>query len=199
MKKTFVIYILVVTCTISFAQDSLYSRNSLKISEAIGLNETKIESGSALIFSAGFQRSFLKSRLRINSNLMTGKYTHLFSRSTIYERYRMNSIDLNTFVDVIKYRTFSIFAGTGFFLNNSVGLQGIGEAGSFTGSKHFNRTYYGLNFGAGFRVDSNKSRIAQELSLFNGAYGNNGFWLEYIKFGLDYKLSPPKKTRNVVD
>jgi hypothetical protein len=196
MKKTYVISILIFLCTISFAQDTLYSRNSLKLSGAIGVNETKIESGVGLMFSAGFQRSFLKDRVRINSTLMTGKYTHLFSKSAAFEHYRMNSLDLNTFVDVIKFRSFSLFAGTGFFLNNSVGIHGIGEAAdAFTGSKHFNKTYYGLNFGTGFRVDSNKSRLAQEFSLFNGAYGNNGFWLEYFKFGLDYKLSPRKKNK----
>ncbi len=179
------------------AQD--YSAKSITTSIAHAINEGIQETGMGFLVSAGFQKSYHNDRFRLNPYIMSGGFMPLFITDTRDQYYRITTLAVNCYFDIIKYRAIGLYIGAGGFGNISRGLLGTGgwpEAGN-TSSEYLVKLYYGGYAGAGIRVNPAKSRIAYIFSPLNYNFGNNYFFTAYAKFGIDIKLNNKVKTMKI--
>jgi len=188
-------YLLILTVALltinSKAIGQEYSNNSLKVGLGLGMNEGMREMGMGTLVSFGYQKSVLNDRLRINPNFMTGGFFPFAITYTRDQYYRITSLGVNAYFDVIKYKPFSLFVVAGGLVNYSRGLLGTGgwpEAGNNT-SDYLFKLYYGGQVAWGIRVNQSKSRFAYEITPLSICFGNDQFFLGYIKVGIDIKLN----------
>lgn len=172
-----------------------YSNESLKFGIGFGINEGQQETGVGTILSFGYQNSIWNDRVRINPNIMTGNFIPFGITDTRDQYYRITTIGMNGYLDLLKYKAFSIFVGTGAFVNYSRGLLGTGgwpEAGN-TQSAYFFKMYYGGCLAGGIRINPKNSKLAYELTPFNIFFGNEYYFMGVLKFGIDLKLNQQNK------
>jgi len=191
MKK----YLLILTVTLLIINSDLmsqeYSNNSLKVGLGIGMNEGLKEMGMGTLVSFGYQKSILNDRLRINPNFMTGGFFPFGITDTRDQYYRITSLGVDGHFDVIKYKPFSLFVVAGGLVNYTRGLLGTGgwpEAGNNT-SDYLFKLYYGGHLAWGIRVNQPKSRLAYEITPLNICFGNDQFFMGFIKVAIDIKLN----------
>lgn len=191
MKK----YLLILTVTLLSINSDLmsqeYSNNSLKVGLGIGMNEGLKEMGMGTLVSFGYQKSVLNDRLRINPNFMTGGFFPFGITDTRDQYYRITSLGVDGYFDVIKYKPFSLFVVAGGLVNYTRGLLGTGgwpEAGNNT-SDYLFKLYYGGHLAWGIRVNQPKSRLAYEITPLNICFGNDQFFMGFIKVAIDIKLN----------
>jgi hypothetical protein len=190
MNKSLIIIIVVF---ITFHPNVLgqeFSRNSLKTGIGVGINEGLRETGVGGVVSFGYQKSVLNDRVRINPYFLTGGFMPFGITDTRDQYFRITSLGVNGYLDVIKYKPFSIFVGAGGQISYSRGLLGTGgfpEEGN-NGSEYFFKLYYGGYLGAGFRVNPPKSKVAYEITPINICFGNDQFFLSFLNIGVDIKL-----------
>lgn len=171
------------------AQNS--SNNSLKLGFGVGINQGKPEIGIGTFASIGYQKSLWKERIRINPYLLSGSFLPLGITDTRDQYYRITSLGLNGYFDLIRIKPVSVFIGVGGFLNYSRGLLGTGgwpdENNNY--SEYFFKLYYGGYLGCGLRIDPPNKNITLELTPINICFGNNYYQFTYLKIGIDLKLS----------
>ncbi|MBK7625996.1 MAG: hypothetical protein IPJ16_02140 [Bacteroidales bacterium] len=191
MKK----YLLILTATLLSINSDLmsqeYSNNSLKVGLGIGMNEGLKEMGMGTLVSFGYQKSVLNDRLRINPNFMTGGFFPFGITDTRDQYYRITSLGVDGYFDVIKYKPFSLFVVAGGLINYTRGLLGTGgwpEAGNNI-SDYLFKLYYGGHLAWGIRVNQPKSRLAYEITPLNICFGNDQFFMGFIKVAIDIKLN----------
>lgn len=184
---------LMLRSTLLYSQESTFSTSSLKTGIGIGINEGEREIGMGTLFSFGYQKSMWQDRLRINPNLTMGGFIPFGISDTRDQYYRITSLGMNGYWDALKYKSVSVFVGTGVFINYSRGLLGTGgwPAAGNSSSEYFFKLYYGGYLGTGLRISPKNSRLAYELVPVNVQLGSNRFVLGFLKFGMDIKL---KKT-----
>jgi len=191
MNKYLCILIITIFTFISEVSGQEYSNNSLKVGLGVGMNEGIREMGMGTLVSFGFQKSILNDRLRISPNFMTGGFFPFAITDTRDQYYRITSLGVDGYLDVIKYKPFSLFIVTGGLVNYSRGLLGTGgwpEAGNNT-SDYLFKLYYGGHVAWGIRINPSKSRLAYELTPLNICFGNDRFFMGFIKVGIDIKLN----------
>lgn len=191
MNKSLYVLIVTIFTIISDVSGQEYSNNSLKVGLGIGMNEGLREMGMGTLVSFGYQKSVLNDRLRINPNFMTGGFFPFAITDTRDQYYRITSLGVDGYLDVIKYKPFSLFIVAGGLVNYSRGLLGTGgwpEAGNTT-SDYLFKLYYGGHVAWGIRINPPKSRLAYELTPLNICFGNDLFFMGFIKVGIDIKLS----------
>jgi hypothetical protein len=172
-----------------YAQENEFTKSSIKTGIGIAINEGIKESGLGLIYSIGYQKTFgEKERLRINPNLLFGGFNSVGITDTREQFYRVTSLGMNINYDLIKYKSVSLLVASGLFVNYSRGLFGTGGEFEVKKSKYFNELYFGGNANIGIRINSNKSRFAYEIKPLNVHFGNKGFVLGYLMFGMDIKI-----------
>lgn len=191
MKK----YLLILTVTLFSINSDLmsqeFSNNSLKVGLGVGMNEGLKEMGMGTLVSFGYQKSVLNDRLRINPNFMTGGFFPFGITDTRDQYYRITSLGVDGYFDVIKYKPFSLFVVAGGLVNYTRGLLGTGgwpEAGNNT-SDYLFKLYYGGHLAWGIRVNQPKSRLAYEITPLNICFGNDQFFMGFIKVAIDIKLN----------
>lgn len=144
-----------------------------------------------LIYSIGYQKSFGKNnRIRLNPNLIFGGFLPIGITDTRDQFYRISSFGFNLHYDLVKFTSISVVTSPGIFLNYSRGLLGTGgmpEANNNT-SEFFNSFYFGGKFSLGLRITPSGKRLAYEIRPLNIQFGNNGFILGYLMFGIDIKI-----------
>ena len=174
-----------------FSQEIEFKNSSIRTGVGIGINEGQREIGNGLVYSIGWQKSFgEKSKIRINPNMTFGGFLPIGITDTRDQFYRITSLGLNIHYDLIRYKAISIVTTGGGFINYSRGLLGTGgwpEANN-NSSEYFYSLYYGGNVSIGLRIDPKKSKLAYEIRPINIHFGNNGFMLGYLMFGIDFKL-----------
>lgn len=173
------------------AQDIEFKRTSIRTGIGIGFNEGHWETGMGLLYSFGLQKSYgEKNRLRINPNILIGGFIPIGITDTRDQFYRITSLGLNVYYDLIKINIVSMVTTVGGFMNYSRGLLGTGgwpEANN-NHSEYFHKFYYGGNISIGLRINPENSRLAYELRPLNLQFGNDYFVLGYTMFGIDFKL-----------
>jgi len=165
--------------------------NSIRTGIGIGINEGKRETGSGLVYSIGWQKSFgKKHKIRINPNMILGEFYPVGITDVRDQFYRITSLGINVHYDLIRYRAFSIVVTGGGFINYSRGLLGIGGMPELrsTENEYFHTIYFGGNASLGLRINPKKSKLAYELRPVNIHLGNKNFILGYMMFGIDFKL-----------
>lgn len=191
MNKYLLVLIVAIFVFISEVSGQEYSNNSLKVGLGIGMNEGLREMGMGTLVSFGYQKSVLNDRLRINPNFMTGGFFPFGITDTRDQYYRITSLGVDGYLDVIKYKPFSLFIVAGGLVNYSRGLLGTGgwpEAGNNT-SDYLFKLYYGGHVAWGIRINPPKSRLAYEITPLNICFGNDQFFMGFIKVGIDIKLN----------
>jgi len=191
MTKYLLVLILAIFAFISELTGQEYSNNSLKVGLGIGMNEGIREMGMGTLVSFGIQKSILNDRLRINPNFMTGGFFPLGITDTRDQYFRITSLGVDGYFDVIKYKPFSLFVVAGGLANYTRGLLGTGgwpEAGNNT-SDYLFKLYYGGHVAWGIRVNQPKSRLAYEITPLNICFGNDQFFMGFIKVAMDIKLN----------
>ncbi|WP_026464986.1 hypothetical protein [Adhaeribacter aquaticus] len=125
---------------------------------------------------------------------MIGGFTSIGITDTRDQFYRVTSLGVNGFLDVIKYKSLSLIIGTGAFANYSRGLLGTGgELHGDSDSEYFYKMYYGVNVGTGFRIGPKTSRFAFELKPINVYLGTDYFTLGFMQVNIDIKLRTAKQ------
>lgn len=189
-----VLIILIFCSTFSYGQENEFSRSSLRAGFGLGINDALRETGIGTLYSFGYQRSLWKNRIRVSPYLMTGGFTSIGFTDTRDQFYRVTSLGINGYLDIVKYRSVSLFIGTGVFTNYSRGLLGTGgELHQDSDSEYFCKMYYGVNIGTGFRIAPKRSRMAVELNPINVYFGNDYFTLGFMQVSLDIKLNAIKQ------
>lgn len=164
---------------------------SIRTGIGLGFNDGTKETGIGLIYSIGYQKSYgKKNRLRLNPNLILGGFLPIGITDTRDQFYRMTSLGFNLHYDFLKYKSVSLVASPGIFVNYSRGLLGTGgwpDANNNT-SEYFNSIYFGGKFSLGLRIAPKGKRLAYEIRPFNIQIGNNDFIFGYLMFGIDIRL-----------
>lgn len=162
MKKIILLPIMLIIINVAFAQETNFSKSSLKYSFGFtGRNESP--AGTGVVFTAGYQYSAWKGRLRFNPN---------FAISRIDSRKVMSGdANLSTNVcmegivslDIIRIKGVSLMLGLGPCYGRVSGLnvpyQGFPQ--------YYSRYLYSTYAGLGFRINPKKSPIACELVPIN--------------------------------
>ncbi|WP_139960012.1 hypothetical protein [Flavicella sediminum] len=187
------IFLYLILSNQSKAQATEFKRTSLKTGIGVGFNQGNKESGIALLYSLGWQKSFGdKNKLRLNPNLLIGNFTSFGFTDTRSQYYRLSSLGVNIHYDLIKYKSISLVTTVGGFLNYSRGILGpdIGEwpETNNNNSEFFNSIYFGGNFSIGIRINPKNRKFAYEFRPINVQLGNDSFELMYLMVGLDIKL-----------
>ena len=183
--------LIILLVTINNTAYSQFKNTSIRTGIGLGVNGGKREIGVGLIYSIGWQKSIgVKSKLRINPNMMLGGFSPIAITDTRDQFYRITSLGLNIHYDLIRYKAVSIVTTGGGFINYSRGLLGTGgwPNANNNRSEYFNSIYFGGNGSIGLRVDRKVSKLAYEFRPINIQLGNNGFILGYLMFGIDFKL-----------
>lgn len=184
--------IFLVTGNNIYSQEIEFRKSTIRTGVGIGINEGQREIGSGLIYSIGWQKSFgEKNKLRINPNMILGGFLPIAITDTRDQFYRITSLGLNIHYDLIKYEAVSIVTTGGGFINYSRGLLGTGgwpEANN-NRSENFISLYFGGNASVGLRIDPKRSKLAYEIRPINIHFGNKGYFLGYLMFGIDFKLT----------
>jgi len=167
-----------------------FKGNSIKMGLGIGMAEGKQEVGMGGLFSFGFQKAILKNFLRINSTIVSGEFVPYAITDTRDQYFNTTSLGIYGFVDILKFKSVSLVAGTGGLINYSRGLLGTGGWPSIGNSysEYFHHINFGFYLGGGLRFAPSKSRFSYELLPLNIVYGNNEFNMAYLNFGIEYKL-----------
>lgn len=183
--------VLLLTGNNIYSQEIEFNKSSIRTGIGIATNEGQREIGNGLIYSIGWQKSYgKKNKIRLNPNMIFGGFLPIGITDTRDQFYRMTSLGLNIHYDLIKYKAVSIVTTGGGFINYSRGLLGTGgwpEANN-NSSEYFYSLYFGGNASIGLRIDPKKSKLAYEIRPINIHFGNNGFILGYLMFGIDFKL-----------
>jgi hypothetical protein len=188
-KLIYGIFFLIIINLDGFAQE--YSSNSIKTGIGIGMSEGIRETGIGSIVSLGYQKSLWQNRLRINPYILSGGFFPFGVTDVRDQYFKITSLGVNGYLDILKYKSVSIFIGAGGLVNYTRGLFGTGgmpESG-ITSSEYFFKLYYGGYLGGGLRINPAKSRFAYELTPFNICFGNDYFVMAYFKFGIDINLN----------
>ncbi len=167
-----------------------FSRSSLKTGVGFGINEGQYEIGVGGVVMLGYQKSYWNDRLRISPNIVSGNFMALGITDVREQYYRLTSLNLIGYLDVIKYKAFSILIGAGGSFNLSRGLLGTGGDWevSHPESEYFLKSYYGGYLGLGLRINPRRSRMAYEISPINFHFDDKYFFTQYFKFGIDIKF-----------
>jgi hypothetical protein len=172
-------------------QEIGYKRTSIKTGTGIGINAGQRETGVGLIYSVGLQKSYGKNhRLRLNPNILLGSFrTYALPTDTRDQLYKITSLALNIHFDLIKKGAVSFVTTCGGFINYSRGLLGTGgfPEENNNSSEYFHSLYFGGNVSIGIRIDS-KSKLTYEIRPINLYFGNKGFILGFLMFGIDFKF-----------
>jgi hypothetical protein len=183
--------VLLLTGNNIYSQEFEFKKSSIRTGIGIGINEGQREIGNGLIYSIGWQKSYgKKSKIRLNPNMIFGGFLPIGITDTRDQFYRITSLGLNIHYDLIQYKAVSIVTIGGGFINYSRGLLGTGglpEANN-NSSEYFYSLYVGGNASIGLRIDPKKSKLAYEIRPINIHFGNKGFMLGYLMFGIDFKL-----------
>ncbi len=186
-----VLFILLLIGNNIYSQEIEFKKSSIRTGIGIGINEGQREIGNGLIYSIGWQKSFgKKNKIRLNPNMTLGGFLPIGITDTREQFYRITSLGINIHYDLIKYKAVSIVTTGGGFINYSRGLLGTGgwpEANN-NSSEYFYSLYFGGNASIGLRIDPKKSKLAYEIRPINIHFGNKGFVLGYLMFGIDFKL-----------
>ncbi|MBN1116644.1 MAG: hypothetical protein JXA77_05550 [Bacteroidales bacterium] len=183
-------FLLIFFCAFSFSSFSQeLSDKSIKVGAGLAINEGYREIGTGTVFQLGYQKQYWENRLRLNPYMLTGGFIPFGITDTPDQYFRITTLGTNLYLDVIRIKPFSLFAGTGLWANYSRGLIGTGGMDEpRTSSDYFFRTYIGGSLHAGIRLAPQKSRLAWEITPFNVHFGSGYFMLGYLKIGVDISL-----------
>lgn len=193
IKLSLLIFIVALLAEINiYSQDTKFKHTSIRTGVGIGINEGRRETGTGLIYSIGWQKSYgKKEKIRINPNMIFGGFIPIGITDTRDQYYKVTSLGLNTHYDIIKYKALSVVTTGGVFINYSRGLLGTGgwpEANN-NQSEYFNSLYYGGNISLGLRINPKNSKLAYEVRPIDMQFGNDYFLLAYLMFGIDIKIN----------
>lgn len=195
MYRNLLFIILALTTINSEVISQEYSDKSLKVGLGLGITEGMKETGMGALVSFGYQKSIVNNRIRINPNYMSGGFFPFAITDTRDQYFRISSLGVNVYLDVIKYKPLAIFIGAGGHLIFSRGLLGTGgwpEEGN-THSDYLFKLYFAGSLSTGVRINQPDSRIAYELTPLTIYFGNSHFFLGYLKIGIDIKLLKKEK------
>jgi hypothetical protein len=180
-----------ITSTVQ-GQETVYKRTSIKAGAGVGINAGQRETGVGMVYSAGVQRSYGENqRLRIHPNVLFGSFrTYTFPTDTRDQLYKITSLELTVHYDLIKKDAGSLVISCGGSTHYSRGLLGTGgmPEENNNSSEYFHSLYFGVNASLGIRIDPKKTRLAYEIRPVNLSFGNKGFILGYLMFGIEYKF-----------
>ncbi|NOZ46004.1 MAG: hypothetical protein GXO79_04395 [Chlorobi bacterium] len=185
-------FILLLTGNNIYSQEIEFSKKSISTGIGIGINEGQKEIGNGLVYSIGWQKSLgEKNKIRINPNMTFGGFIPIAITDTRDQYYRITSLGINIHYDLVRYKAISLVTTGGAFINYSRGLLGTGgwPDANNNSSEYFYSLYFGGNASIGLRIDPKKSKVAYEARPINIHFGNNGFMLGYLMFGIDFKLN----------
>ena len=174
-------------------QSTEFSGSSIKTGLALGGYNGKKEEGVGFMMSLGYQKSFRDGRIRLNPDIIAGSFRPIGLHKR-EQYYRLTSLGLNAFADVLKGKSMSLFFGSGVSLNYSRGIMGTGGPNDepysdHQSSEYIYKLYYAGNLAVGFRFDSKEQRVAYQFLPFTGYLGNKNFALGFARIDVDIKLN----------
>lgn len=188
MKRIILLIFFLFSAIISYGQEENFSDHSIKVGAGIGFIEGYRESGLGTLLSFGYQKSLWKNRLRISPAITMGRFSSTFVMHTRDQYFSTTALGVQASLDVIKYRSLSLFAEAGSFGSRSSGLLGTGGEFGHSSSVYFRKYYVGGTAALGLRIEPKNSRIAYEISPVNVSVGSDYFVMGFAKVGMDIKI-----------
>jgi hypothetical protein len=187
MKFSLFFIFILLSITSAHAQDSLFSKNSIKFNAGLGFADDgpNFLSGTGTSYSVGYQRNIWRERLRFSPQISFGIYTSKGTQDVPDQFFNVINLQNNLYFDLVKYKAVSIVIAGGFFLNTNRGL--IAQS-RFRNSRYFIEYNIGGSGGTGFRINPKNKRLAFDFMLLNLNFASSDFTESGIKIGLDYKL-----------
>ena len=188
MKQIILLTIGLFSALLAYGQEENFSTHSIKVAAGIGFIEGYRESGGGTFLSVGYQKSLWKDRLRISPGITMGKFSSKLILDTRDQYFSTTAIGVQASLDVLKYRSLSLFAAAGGFGNRTSRLLGTGGELGHNNSVYFKKYYFGGTAGIGIRIDPKNSRLAYEISPINVSAGSDYFVMGFAKVGVDIKI-----------
>ncbi len=189
-KFVFFIILIGLVGTGAFAQQETMHRQSLKTGLALGFNSGYRETGTGLMYTFGWQKSFgKKNKFRINPNIMIGGFMPFGMTDVPKQYFRMTNLNFDLHYDLIRYKPLSLVTTLGVFTNFSRGLiEAGGPPDSHQSSRYFYSFYFGGLSSIGLRIAPKRSKLAFELRPINIQMGTRYFETIFFMFNIDFKL-----------
>ena len=187
MKLLLLSIFIFLTINFAHAQDSIFSKNSIKFSAGLGFADDgpNFLAGDGTSYSVGYQRNIWRERLRFSPQISFGIYTSKGAQDVPDQYFNTINFQNNLYFDIVKYKALSIVIAGGFFLNTNRGLIGQNR---FSRSDYFIEYNIGGYGGTGFCINPKNKRLAFDIMLLNVNIAPSNFTESGIKVGLDYKL-----------
>lgn len=185
-RRLLLLILLLLAAYGSYAQE--FSRHSIKTGIGLGFSDGYSETGGGSMLFFGYQQSFWNKRLRISPGIGLGMFSSKFVQDAGDQHFNHLSVSLHAYLDVIRYRSLSLFIGAGALGLNSRGLLTPGADAVSRSSRYFSEYYYGASFGGGIRINPSRSPVAIELSPLNVEMGSKYFVRGFMRLGVDVKL-----------
>ncbi len=135
LKAPILALLLIVAILSLKAQENTFSKYAIKTGIGFGINHTDEEIGVGTIYTFGYQKSYgEQERIRLSANLLAASFLSAIILDARDQYYRITSLGVNLSADVLRYKTVSLFANLGTFLNYSRGLIGTGGYRTFVGT-----------------------------------------------------------------
>ncbi|MGZ5302850.1 MAG: hypothetical protein ACXWDO_01925 [Bacteroidia bacterium] len=169
------------------AQDTLFSKNSLKFGAGLGFADDGRNSlvGIGTSYFVGYQRNIWRERFRFSPQISFGIYSSKGADDVPDQFFNVINFQNNLYFDLVKYKAVSIVIAGGFFMNTNRGL--IAQS-RYRNTRYFIEYNIGASGGTGFRINPKNKRLALDLMLLNLNYASSDFTESGIKIGIDYKL-----------
>lgn len=159
-----------------YSQD--FSKNSLLGGVGLGLSNNSKTDGFGINWTIGYQRDIWNNKLRISPCVSFGAYTSKGTDDAPDTYFNSTNMKLNLNFDLFKIKKLSLFIGSGFTINYSSGLLGLGGDPGRDRSSYFDETNFAFNGLIGFRLNPKQNRIAYELLLLDGSFSNKEYFSE---------------------
>lgn len=187
--KSFSLILMVLNCSILFAQTDDYSKSSLKYSVGLGLAQGYNNAGGGKFLSIGFVYNLWDNRLRLTPGVTVGYLDNTGTTDLPDESFGAIDIESILSYDWLRYKSVSLMVGVGGFVNNTKGLLGTGGFDApRTSSMFYSSWHAGGVLTGGLRINPPRSRIAIEIAPFNLYGGFDKYFTFNAKIGIEVKL-----------
>lgn len=165
---------------------------SIKLFTSISYHEGQGENGIGIPIGIGYQKQYLKGRLRVNSSVQAASFRNFGITDVPDNYYRVTTLGAYANFDILRYYSVSIFLSAGAALSYSRGMISSWfdeDSGLPISGKNFNRWYPTLYGGYGIRIAPRKAKYAAEILFPPGGHASRSAYLIHaLRVGVDFRL-----------
>ena len=147
-------------------------KHGLKLDAGFGIHEGIRTNGLGTIVSFGYERVIREDRLRINSTILYGKFTHSFATDTPKQDLISRSFITALSYDIIHVWILSLTLAVGGIVDNTYGIVGPGGELRPTIITDVDEWSAGLYFRGGISITPTTSRLSFDITPLANSPGH---------------------------